>query len=54
MTSDRERVVRLPDSVRLAEAAAMPTAGCTCWEALFDVDPGQLGTQQVAGHPKSR
>ncbi len=37
VASDRERVVKLPDSVRLTAAAAMPTAACTCWEALFDV-----------------
>lgn len=37
VASDRERVVKLPDSISFAEAAAIPTAGCTCWEALFDV-----------------
>ncbi|WP_301121871.1 NADP-dependent oxidoreductase [Mycolicibacterium fortuitum] len=37
VASDRQRVVKLPDSVSFIEAAAMPTAGCTCWEALFDV-----------------
>jgi NADPH:quinone reductase-like Zn-dependent oxidoreductase len=50
VASDRERVVRLPDSVRLAEAAAMPTAGCTCWEALFDVgDVGAGSTVLING-----
>jgi len=34
---DVDRVARLPDSVGFAEAAALPTAGMTSWEALFDV-----------------
>lgn len=49
VASDRERVVKLPDSVGFAEAAAIPTAGCTCWEALFDVGgvtEGLIGTDQ--------
>jgi NADPH:quinone reductase len=45
VASDRERVVKLPDSVRFADAAAMPTAGVTCWEALFDVGGTKEGSQ---------
>lgn len=37
VASDRERVVRLPDPVSLRDAAALPTAGITAWEAVFDV-----------------
>ncbi|GJJ20367.1 MULTISPECIES: NADP-dependent oxidoreductase [Mycolicibacterium] len=37
VASDRERVVKLPDTVPFPDAAALPTAGVTCWEALFDV-----------------
>lgn len=37
VVSDADRVVRLPDGVGLAAAAALPTAGITSWEALFDV-----------------
>jgi len=35
--SDRERVVKLPDHVLLRDAAALPTAAITAWEAVFDV-----------------
>lgn len=35
--SDADRVVPLPAGVGLREAAALPTAGITSWEALFDV-----------------
>lgn len=35
--SDVDRVVPLPDSVDFRIAAALPTAGITSWEALFDV-----------------
>jgi NADPH2:quinone reductase len=35
--SDRERVVKLPEGVSFRDAAALPTAGITAWEALFDV-----------------
>lgn len=41
---DAERVVRLPDHVGLAEAATLPTAGMTAWEATLAVGgaaPGQ-------------
>lgn len=44
VVSDRERVARLPDHLSLRDAAALPTAGITAWEAVFDVG----GT--VAGH----
>jgi NADPH2:quinone reductase len=37
VASDRERVVKLPDHVSLRDAAALPTAGITAWEAVFDV-----------------
>ena len=37
VASDRERVVKLPDHVALLDAAAMPTAAITAWEAVFDV-----------------
>lgn len=36
-----ERVVKLPDHVSLREAATLPTAGMTAWEATVDV--GQAG-----------
>lgn len=35
--SARERVVKLPDHVALKDAAAMPTAAITAYEAVFDV-----------------
>jgi NADPH2:quinone reductase len=37
VASDRERVVRLPDGISLRDAASLPTAGITAWEAVFDV-----------------
>lgn len=37
-----ERVVRLPDHVSLRDAATLPTAGMTAWEATIDV--GQAAT----------
>lgn len=37
VASDRERVMKLPDHVPLIEAAALPTAAMTAWEAVFDV-----------------
>ena len=36
-----ERVIRLPDTVGFREAATLPTAGMTAWEATLDV--GQAG-----------
>ncbi len=39
----RERVVRLPDHVTLREAAALPTAAMTAWEAVFDVGGAAAG-----------
>ncbi|WP_176590283.1 NADP-dependent oxidoreductase [Sphingobium sp. EM0848] len=44
VASDQERVVKLPDHVSLRDAATLPTAGMTAWEAVFDVGgaaPGQ-------------
>lgn len=42
----RERVVRLPDHVTLRQAAALPTAAMTAWEAVFDVG-GTAAGQKV-------
>ena len=44
VASDRERVVKLPDHVGLRDAAALPTAGITAWEAVFDVGGTQAGS----------
>ncbi|MGC6328242.1 quinone oxidoreductase family protein [Rhizorhabdus sp. FW153] len=41
--SDRERVVKLPDHVSLRDAASIPTAAITAWEAVFDVGRTQAG-----------
>lgn len=41
--SDRERVVKLPDHVPLQDAAALPTAAITAWEAVFDVGGTKAG-----------
>ena len=46
VASDRERVVKLPDHVSLRDAAALPTAGMTAWEAVFDVG-GTTAGQKV-------
>jgi NADPH2:quinone reductase len=43
VASDRERVVRLPDNVSLRDAATLPTAGITAWEAVFDVGGTDAG-----------
>ncbi|WP_380871401.1 NADP-dependent oxidoreductase [Sphingomonas sp. DBB INV C78] len=45
VASDRERVVRLPDHVALIDAAAMPTAAITAWEAVFDVGGTKPGAR---------
>jgi NADPH2:quinone reductase len=45
VASDRERVVRLPDHVAFADAAAMPTAAITAWEAVFDVGGTRAGSR---------
>jgi NADPH:quinone reductase len=45
VASDRERVVKLPDHVPLAHAAAMPTAAITAWEAVFDVGGTKAGSR---------
>jgi len=37
VASDQERVALLPDSVSLRDAAALPTAGMTAWETVFEV-----------------
>lgn len=42
VVSDKERVVKLPDHVSLLDAAVMPTAAITAWEAVFEV--GRTGT----------
>src|SRR5690606_4635348 len=44
VASDRERVVKLPDHVSLKEAAAMPTAAITAWQAVFDVGGTKEGS----------
>jgi len=41
--SDRERVVKLPDHVPLRDAASIPTAAITAWEAVFDVGGTKAG-----------
>ena len=43
VASDQERVVKLPDHVSLRDAAAMPTAAITAWEATFDVGGAAAG-----------
>ncbi len=45
VASDRERVVRLPDHIGFVDAAAMPTAAITAWEAVFDVGGTQSGAR---------
>ena len=47
--SDVERVVRLPKELGLVEAATIPTAGMTAWEAVFDVAGTRTG-QRVLVH----
>lgn len=42
--SARERVVKLPDHVSLKDAAAMPTAAITAYEAVFDVGETKEGS----------
>jgi NADPH:quinone reductase-like Zn-dependent oxidoreductase len=44
VASDRERVVKLPDHVSLKDAAAMPTAAITAWQATFDVGSTKDGS----------
>lgn len=46
VASDRERVVKIPDHVSLRDAATLPTAGITAWEAVFDVG-GTAAGQRV-------
>lgn len=46
VASDRERVVALPDHISLRDAATLPTAGITAWEAVFDVG-GTAAGQRV-------
>lgn len=41
--SDRERVVPLPENISFPDAAALPTAGMTAWEAVFDVGKAESG-----------
>lgn len=47
--SDVDRVVGLPDTVGFAAAAAIPTAGMTAWQAVFDVANTRAG-QRVLVH----
>lgn len=42
-----ERVVRLPDHVGLREAATLPTAGMTAWEATLDNGKARAGALVV-------
>ena len=37
LCADAERVIPLPAAVSLRDAATLPTAGMTAWEAVFDV-----------------
>lgn len=43
VASAQERCVRLPDHVALIDAAAMPTAAITAYEAVFDVGGAKEG-----------
>lgn len=43
--SDVDRVVWLPDQVSLLDAAVMPTAAITAWEAVFDVGGTTAGSR---------
>lgn len=43
VASDQERVVKLPANIALQDAATLPTAGMTAWEAVFDVGNVQSG-----------
>ncbi len=42
-----ERTIKLPDSVALKDAASLPTAGMTAWEAVFDVGETREGSVVV-------
>jgi NADPH:quinone reductase-like Zn-dependent oxidoreductase len=42
--SAAERVARLPDNVSLQDAATLPTAGMTAWEATIDVGKATAGS----------
>lgn len=44
VASVEERCVKLPDHVALVDAAAMPTAAITAWEAVFDVGGTEAGS----------
>ena len=43
VAADQARVVRLPDAVGLQDAATLPTAGMTAWEATCDVGGASAG-----------
>lgn len=45
--SKAERVARLPDRVSFREAATLPTAGMTAWQAVFDVGNAAPGMTVV-------
>ncbi|WP_242653415.1 NADP-dependent oxidoreductase [Sphingomonas jatrophae] len=47
VASDRERVVRLPPQIGFAEAASMPTAGMTAWEAVVEQGEVRPGARVV-------
>jgi NADPH:quinone reductase-like Zn-dependent oxidoreductase len=49
VVSDVDRVVQLPGSVSFADAASLPTAGMTAWQAVFDVGDTKPG-QRVLVH----
>ena len=38
----QKRIAKLPDSLSLEQAASLPTAGITAWQALFAQDKGNL------------
>lgn len=42
-----ERVIRLPDHISLRDAATLPTAGMTAWEATMDVGQTRAGQSVV-------
>lgn len=42
-----ERTVKLPDTLCLRDAATLPTAGMTAWEAVFEVGQCQAGMMVV-------
>ncbi len=49
MVLDQEGVVKVPEHLSDAEAAALPCAGVTAWNALDGVEPGQTVLLQGTG-----